>query len=55
MDDVQLSGAPHPLAKPGYGKIACRPEAPRKPVFTPALTPAEVRAHPTRIREGNRR
>ncbi|MFG3001559.1 hypothetical protein [Streptomyces sp. NPDC048340] len=51
MDDVQLSGAPHPLAKPGYGKIACRPEAPRPPVFTPA----EVRAHATRIREGNRR
>ncbi|WP_042801390.1 hypothetical protein [Streptomyces sp. C] len=34
---------------------ACRPDAPRPPVFTPTLTPAEVRAHATRIREGNRR
>ncbi|MEU9719179.1 hypothetical protein [Streptomyces sp. NPDC047976] len=34
---------------------ACRPEAPRPPVSTPALTPEEVRAHAARIREGNRR
>ncbi|AZM90318.1 hypothetical protein [Streptomyces sp. W1SF4] len=29
MDDVQLSAAPHPLAKPGYGKIAAPEQAPR--------------------------
>ncbi|MEU3407249.1 hypothetical protein ABZ766_25360 [Streptomyces sp. NPDC006670] len=34
---------------------ACRPQGPRPPVFTPTLTPAEVRAHAARVREGNRR
>ncbi|MGE7391157.1 hypothetical protein ACQKM2_37385 [Streptomyces sp. NPDC004126] len=34
---------------------ACRPEAPRPPVFTPSLTPAEVHAHASRVRERNRR
>ncbi|MCF3184270.1 hypothetical protein IPZ70_30660, partial [Streptomyces polychromogenes] len=29
MDVVQLSAAPHPLAKPGYGKIAAPEQAPR--------------------------
>ncbi|RST07280.1 hypothetical protein EF910_06235 [Streptomyces sp. WAC07149] len=29
MDDVQLSAAPHPLAKPGYGRIAAPEQAPR--------------------------
>ncbi|MFJ3883544.1 hypothetical protein ACIPW5_39605 [Streptomyces sp. NPDC090077] len=48
--------APGPPAAFTDGRCrACRPEAPRPPVFTPSLTPAEVRAHATRIREGNRR
>lgn len=29
MDDSHLSAAPHPLAKPGYGKIAAPEQAPR--------------------------
>jgi hypothetical protein len=33
---------------------ACRPDAERPTVFTPSLTPAEVRAHVARIREGSR-
>ncbi|MFF2192738.1 hypothetical protein [Streptomyces sp. NPDC058157] len=48
--------APGPPGAFAEGRCrACRPDGPRPPVFTPPLTPAEVRAHAARIREGNRR
>ncbi|RKT06043.1 hypothetical protein BX286_4080 [Streptomyces sp. 3211.6] len=48
--------APGPPGAFAEGRCrACRPQGPRPPVFTPTLTPAEVRAHAARIREGNRR
>ncbi|MFF4581523.1 hypothetical protein [Streptomyces sp. NPDC001389] len=48
--------APGPPAAFAEGRCrACRPGGTRPPVFTPTLTPAEVRAHAARIREGNRR